>query len=57
MGEIGKETVDFQKRYDRIVSSDVYRETISSGTSGRNEIERRLRSVYEQLSEDDSENS
>ncbi|MEY8427770.1 DUF262 domain-containing protein [Lachnospiraceae bacterium 46-15] len=56
-GRLEKKPWISKKRYDRIISSDVYRETISSGTSGRNEIERRLRSVYEQLSGNDSENS
>ncbi len=37
-----------------IVEGDGYRSTLISGTSGRSEIEKRLRSVYEQLSRYDS---
>lgn len=38
-----------KKKYEEIVTSDAYRSTILSGTAGRTEIEKRLRSVYEQL--------
>lgn len=39
-----------KEKCDEIVNSESYKKTILSGTSGRNEIEERLRSVYEQLS-------
>lgn len=38
---------------EKIIGSDEYQSTIISGTSGRPEIEKRLRSVYEQLSDYD----
>lgn len=39
-----------KKKSQDIMESPAYRETILSGTSSRSEIEKRLRSVYEQLS-------
>ena len=39
-----------RKKYEEIINSEEYRSTISKSTSARNEIEKRLRSVYEQLS-------
>lgn len=42
-----------KEKCEAIVKSDEYRSTILSGTSGRIEIEKRLRSVYEQLSDYD----
>lgn len=42
-----------KEKCQKIVNSEEYKSTTSSGTSGRNEIEKRLRSVYEQLSKDD----
>lgn len=42
-----------KEKCQKIVNSADYKSTTSSGTSGRNEIEKRLRSVYEQLSDND----
>ena len=42
-----------KQRCEEILSCEGYRNTIVSGTSGRSEIEKRLRSVYEQLSKYD----
>lgn len=39
-----------KKKYEEIINSEEYRSTTSRSTSGRSEIEKRLRSVYEQLS-------
>ncbi len=39
-----------RKKYEEIINSEEYRSTTSRSTSARNEIEKRLRSVYEQLS-------
>lgn len=44
-----------KEKYDTIVGDADYRATISRGTSSRNEIEKRLRSVYVQLSGNDYE--
>ncbi|MDD3169678.1 MAG: DUF262 domain-containing protein [Eubacteriales bacterium] len=46
-----------KEKCDEIINSDGYTKTISSGTSGRTEIEERLRSVYEQLSIDSQQNN
>ena len=40
-----------REKYDAIVGSDAYKETNNSGTSARSEIEKRIRCVYEQLSQ------
>ena len=39
-----------RKKQEEIINSEEYRSTTSRSTSARNEIEKRLRSVYEQLS-------
>lgn len=39
-----------RNKYEEIIGSGEYQETIASGTSERSAIEKRLRSVYEQLS-------
>ena len=48
--KMGEKVSISRKKYEEIVSSEAYRSTTSSSTSSRNEIEKRLRSVYEQLS-------
>ncbi len=42
-----------RKKCEDIITSAEYRSTISDGTAGRSEIEKRLRSVYERLSKYD----
>lgn len=45
-----------KERYQSIVGSAGYQDTIQRGTSSRGQIEKRLRSVYEQLSGNDQQN-